>query len=162
MKKIFMMLCVSLLALLGHAQILLPNAPAPLRAVVNPEMMIQFNGQRMEVLATQRGVRNAAGTYTLSNADATDVLSRDKLGVAYSYARRGHVLLTGEVSAKLRTGFQASALSGLGADIRLLAPPDVYILTVSTPPAIVSLVKQLQLNPAVEWVEPFTIQGNIN
>jgi hypothetical protein len=162
MKKIFMMLCVSLLAPLGHAQILLPNAPAPLRAVVNPEMMIQFNGQRMEVLATQRGVRNAAGTYTLSNADATDVLSRDKLGVAYSYARRGHVLITGEVSAKLRTGFQASALSGLGADIRLLAPPDVYILTVSTPPAIVSLVKQLQLNPAVEWVEPFTIQGNIN
>ena len=162
MKKIFITLCVCLLALMGHAQILLPNAPAPLRAVVNPEMLIQFNGQRMEVLATQRGVRNVAGTYTLSNADAADALTRDKLGVAYSYARRGPVFLTGEVSAKLRTGFQASALSGLGVDIRLLAPPDVYILTVSTPPAIVSLVKQLQLNPAVEWVEPFTIQGNIN
>jgi len=162
MKKIFITLCVCLLALMGHAQILLPNAPAPLRAVVNPEMLIQFNGQRMEVLATQRGVRNVAGTYTLITADATDGLSRDKLGVAYSYARRGPVFLTGEVSAKLRTGFQASALSGLGVDIRLLAPPDVYILTVSTPPAIVSLVKQLQLNPAVEWVEPFTVQGNIN
>jgi hypothetical protein len=46
--------------------------------------------------------------------------------------------------------------------LRLLVPPDVYILVTSTPSAVVSLVKQLQLNPAVEWVEPFTTQGNTN
>lgn len=162
MKNFFLSLY---LAFLGHsamAQIVLPSSPVPMRAVINSEMLIQFNGQKIEVLTTQRGVRNSTGAYSLINTDPSEPITRDKLGVAYSYALRGPIFLTGEVSVKLRPGFQASALSGATPNLRLLVPPDVYILWVSTPPAIVSLVKQLQLNPAVEWVEPFTTQGNTN
>jgi hypothetical protein len=162
MKKFLRSVGCLLLIQSAMGQIVLPNAPAPLRAVINSDMLIQFNGQKMEILGTQRGVRNAAGIYSLVGADASDTITRDKLGVAYSYALRGPVFLTGEVSVKLRGGFQANALNGIGNNVRLLVPPDVYILMVNTPNALVSLVKQLQLNPAVEWVEPFTIQGSTN
>jgi hypothetical protein len=149
-----------LMAQLAIAQIVLPNAPAPMRPVTNPEMVIQFNGQRMEMLTTQRGIRNASGVYSIIPADSSDTITRDKLAVAYGYALRGPVFLTGEVSVKLKPGFQASAISGAAINMRLMVPPDVYIFTVSTPVAVVTLVKQLQLNPAVDWVEPFAIQGN--
>jgi len=160
MKIFFLLVSLFLMLPTSTAQIVLPNAPAALRPVVNSDMLIQFTGQRMEVLATQRGVRNASGVYTLVAADSSETITRDKLGVAYSYALRGPVFLTGEVSVKLRPGFQASAISGAAINMRLMVPPDVYILTVSTPVAVVNLVKQLQLNPAVEWVEPFATQGN--
>jgi hypothetical protein len=160
MKKILLMVSLFLMAQLAIAQIVLPNAPAPMRPVTNPEMVIQFNGQRMEMLTTQRGIRNASGVYSIIPADSSDTITRDKLAVAYSYALRGPVFLTGEVSVKLKPGFQASAISGAAINMRLMVPPDVYILTVSTPVAVVTLVKQLQLNPAVDWVEPFAIQGN--
>jgi hypothetical protein len=160
MKKILLMVSLFLMAQLAIAQIVLPNAPAPMRPVTNPEMVIQFNGQRMEMLTTQRGIRNASGVYSIIPADSSDTITRDKLAVAYSYALRGPVFLTGEVSVKLKPGFQASAISGAAINMRLMVPPDVYIFTVSTPVAVVTLVKQLQLNPAVDWVEPFAIQGN--
>jgi hypothetical protein len=160
MKKFLLMVSLFLMAQLAIAQIVLPNAPAPMRPVTNPEMVIQFNGQRMEMLTTQRGIRNASGVYSIIPADSSDTITRDKLAVAYSYALRGPVFLTGEVSVKLKPGFQASAISGAAINMRLMVPPDVYIFTVSTPVAVVTLVKQLQLNPAVDWVEPFAIQGN--
>jgi hypothetical protein len=160
MKKFLLMVSLFLIAQLALAQIVLPNAPAPMRPVTNPEMVIQFNGQRMEMLTTQRGIRNASGVYSIIPADSSDTITRDKLAVAYSYALRGPVFLTGEVSVKLKPGFQASAISGAAINMRLMVPPDVYIFTVSTPVAVVTLVKQLQLNPAVDWVEPFAIQGN--
>jgi hypothetical protein len=160
MKKILLMVSLFLMAQLAIAQIVLPNAPAPMRPVTNPEMVIQFNGQRMEMLTTQRGICNASGVYSIIPADSSDTITRDKLAVAYSYALRGPVFLTGEVSVKLKPGFQASAISGAAINMRLMVPPDVYIFTVSTPVAVVTLVKQLQLNPAVDWVEPFAIQGN--
>lgn len=162
MKTLLLLVTLFLTAPLTIAQIVLPNAPASLRPVINPEMVIQFNGQRMELLAAQRGIRNASGVFSIIPADSSDVITRDKLAVAYSYALRGPVFLTGEVSVKLRPGFQASAISGAAINMRLMVPPDVYILTVSTPVAVVNLVKQLQLNPAVDWVEPFAIQGNTN
>jgi hypothetical protein len=160
MKKFLLMVSLFLMAQLAIAQIVLPNAPAPMRPVTNPEMVIQFNGQRMEMLTTQRGIRNSSGVYSIIPADSSDTITRDKLAVAYSYALRGPVFLTGEVSVKLKPGFQASAISGAAINMRLMVPPDVYIFTVSTPVAVVTLVKQLQLNPAVDWVEPFAIQGN--
>ena len=160
MKKFLLMVSLFLMAQLAIAQIVLPNAPAPMRPVTNPEMVIQFNGQRMEMLTTQRGIRNASGVYSIIPADSSDTITRDKLAVAYSYALRGPVFLTGEVSVKLKPGFQASAISGAAINMRLMVPPDVYIFTVSMPVAVVTLVKQLQLNPAVDWVEPFAIQGN--
>ena len=162
MKNLLLLVSFFLMAPSAMAQIVLPNAPASLRPVTHPEMLIQFNGQRMEMLATQRGIRNTSGVYSIIPADTSEAITRDRLAVAYSYALRGPVFLTGEVSVKLRPGFQASAISGAAINMRLMVPPDVYILTVSTPVAIVNLVKQLQLNPAVDWVEPFAIQGNTN
>ena len=162
MKKLFLSFSLALWLPVAMAQIVLPNAPAPLRTVINSEMVIQFNGQKMELLPTHRGIRNSNGVFSLINAEASEPITRDKLAVAYSYAIRGSIFLTGEVSVKLRPGFQASSLSGAGSSLRLLVPPDVYILVASTPSTVVSLVKQLQLNPAVEWVEPFTTQGNIH
>ena len=160
MKNLLLSFSLFLLGPSSNAQIVLPGSQAPLRAVVNSEMLVQFNGQKIEVLPSQRGIRNSAGIYSIVSADASEIMTRDKLGVAYSYALRGPVFLTGEVSVKLRAGFQASALNGLGTNVRLLVPPDVYILMATTPNALVNLVKQLQLNPAIEWVEPFTVQGN--
>jgi hypothetical protein len=162
MKNLLLSLSLVCLAPCLMAQIVLPNSPAPLRDVVNTEMLIQFNGQKLEVLPTQRGIRNSSGAYKLMSSDASEPFTRDSLGVAYSYALRGPIFLTGEVSVKLKPGFQATALSGTGTNARLMVPPDVYIMMVSTPSAMVNLVKQLQLNPAVEWVEPFTTQGNIH
>lgn len=162
MKHLLLSLGLLCLAPSLMAQIVLPNSPAPLRDVVNTEMVIQFNGQKLEFLPTQRGIRNSSGAYKLIGSEASEPFSRDSLGVAYSYALRGPVFLTGELSVKLKPGFQANALSGTGTNARLMVPPDVYIMMVSTPSAMVNLVKQLQLNPAVEWVEPFTTQGNIH
>ena len=160
MKNLLLLVSLFLMAPSAMAQIVLPNAPASLRPVTHPEMLIQFNGQRMEMLATQRGIRNTSGVYSIIPADTSEAITRDRLAVAYSYALRGPVFLTGEVSVKLKPGFQASAISGAALNMRLMVPPDVYIFTVSTPVAVVTLVKQLQLNPAVDWVEPFAIQGN--
>ena len=145
----------------ASAQLLVPEPPPP-RAVSNAAMLIQFGGQRIEVLPANRAVRESNGQYSIVQADVNEVMTMDRLGVGYSYASNSNIMLSGEVSVKLKPQYSMASLGSLAAGSKLLVSPDVYLLKASTPLDLIRMMGLLQANPAVSWAEPFTIRGRIN
>ena len=143
---------------LANAQLVAPLAPAP-RPVSNAAMVIQFGSQRIEVLPAIRAVKQANGQYNLVDAGVTETITPDRLGVGYSYVSNDKVLINGDISVKLKTGFSATSLGSIAVGSKLLVPPDLYVLSARTPLDLVRMIGMLQANPAVDWVEPFIIRA---
>ena len=141
-------------------QLVAPQAPTP-RPVSNAAMVIQFGSQRIEVLPTSRAVKQASGHYNVVDAGTSEAMTKDKLGVGYSYASNAKILMNGDISVKLRAGYSVTSLGPLAAGSKLLVPPDLYVLNASTPLDLVRMVGALQANPAVDWVEPFIIRARL-
>ena len=161
MKEKFILILSILTWHIGYAQIIVPD-PQPRRAVSNLDMVIQFGGQKLEILPSKRAIRQPSGQYSIVVVDTSEAINKDKLGVAYSFALASNVMFTGEISFKTRAGANASSTGALATRVKVLVPPDVYVLTANSPIELVSLVKLLQKNPSVEWVEPFIAHGRIN
>jgi hypothetical protein len=160
MKK-YIILLAFLLSNQLLAQIAIPSVSDGPRPVSNPDMLIQLNGQKIEVLPNLRAIKQG-NSYSIISTDSADVLTSEKLGVAYSYARRGNIPLTGEISFKTRASFNAGSLGSISSKIKILIAPNVYIFNVNTPVELVSALKILQNNNGVEWVEPFVPPLKIN
>ena len=156
--KIFLICIVSELA---HAQLIVPDVE-PVRPVLNTAMVIQVGGQKLEVLPNSRAVQIGSAMYSITNSDSSENITKDRLGVAYSYAINSNILLNGEITIKLKNGNTASSLAGLGTGLKLLVSPNVFVMTVNTPSDLVRWVNLLQAHPAVEWVEPFSVKARIN
>jgi len=161
MKFIPIVIAFLVVCELAIAQLVVPEPPPP-RAVGNSAMLIKFGGQRIEVLPSNRAVRNPNGQYTVVVTNPAEPITKDKLGVGYSYASNSKVLLSGEINFKLKLGFSAASLGSIAVDSKLVASPDMYLFTPSTPLDLVRTVGVLQANPAVEWVEPFIVRARIN
>jgi hypothetical protein len=154
-------LCLSLLSGLAGAQITLPDTPPP-RAVVNPAMLIQFKGQKIEILPQKRAVKQAIGLYTLVDAQPSDAFTKDSLGVGYSYTINAHVVLNGEISFKLNPGYTAANVGTLKKNSSTLIMPGMHIIQAATPLDYLKIMGELQSNPAVSWVEPYIIRAKFN
>ena len=145
----------------ASAQLLVPEPP-PSRAVSDAAMLIQFGAQHIEVLSTSRALRDSNGQYSLVHAEASEAITMERLGVGYSYASNSNILLSGEISVKLKPQYSMASLGSLATSSKLIASPDMYLLKANTPVDLVRIMGLLQTNPAVNWAEPFTIRARIN
>lgn len=161
MKLIPFLLSFAMACDLASAQLLVPE-PTPPRVVSNAAMLIQFGGQRIEVLPASRAVRESNGQYSIVQADTSEIMTMDRLGLGYSYAINSNVLLSGEISVKLKPQYSMASMGSLAAGSKLLVSPDLYLLKANTPLDLVRMMGLLQANPAVNWAEPFTIRARIN
>lgn len=145
----------------AHAQLVVPESP-PARAIGDAAMLMQFGGQKIEVFPASRAVKSLNGQYTLVDASTSEALSKDRVGVGYSHASHSHVVLSGEISIKLKARYSVASLGPIASEVKLQMPPDLYLFTARTPLDLVRWVGWLQANPAVEWVEPFSVRARIN
>lgn len=145
----------------SNAQPVLPEVK-PARTIIDPAMVIQFGGQKIEVLQNIRAIRQESGAYSVVDSDASENIGKNKLGVAYSYTIGSNILFNGEISIKMKSGNTSASLGGTGSGLKLLIPPDIYVKVVDTPQDLVKWVNLLQAQPSVEWVEPFTIRARLN
>lgn len=160
MRYTFIFIVLALIFDLAHGQLVAPPPPA-LRPISNPNMVIQFGGQRIEVLPTNRAAKIANGHYSVVDASPSELMTQDKLLVGYSYASNAKILMNGDISVRLKAGYSIQALGSLAAGSKLLAPPHLYVLSASTPLDLVRWISVLQANPAVEWAEPYIIKARI-
>jgi len=162
MKLIIAAILSALAYTMANAQLLAPQTPTPTpRPVSNAAMVIQFGSQRIEILPAIRAVKLADGQFKIVDAGTSESMTKDKLGVGYSYASNAKVLMNGDISVKLKAGYSANSLGSLAAGSKLLVPPNLYVLSASTPLDVVRMMDLLQANPAVDWVEPFIIRARL-
>ena len=160
-KQVLSTILIGLSAFSSYAQLVAPEAK-PVRPITDALMVIQFGGQKLEVLPSIRATRKNSGPYSIVNTEPLEVISNEKLGVAYSYAVASNVLFNGEISIKFKPGYALSSLGGVGTSFKLLVSPDIYVMTVTTPADLVKWVNLLQAQPSIQWVEPFTIKARFN
>lgn len=160
MPFIFILILSAVNCTLANAQLVVPEPPLQ-RPIVDMTMVIQFGSHRIEVLPTKRAVKQANGQYTMMTTGPSEAMTKDKLGIGYSYASNAHVLINGELNVKLRTGYSLTSLGALASGAQLLIPPDLFVLNASTPHDLVRMMGALQTNRAVDWVEPFIIRQRL-
>jgi len=160
-KQILFTILISLCGFSSFAQLFAPEAK-PVRPITNALMVVQFGGQKMEVLPSVRATKKDSGSYSIVNTEPSEIIVNEKLGVAYSYAVSSNILFNGEISIKIKQGYSISNLGGLSTTFKLLVAPDIYVMTVTTPADLVKWINLLQAQPSIQWVEPFTIKARFN
>ena len=160
-KEFFTIVVIGLIGFSSYAQLVAPEVK-PVRPIKDASMVIQFGGQKLEVLPNIRATRKDSGPFSIVNSDSLEVIANEKLGVAYSYAVASNVLFNGEISIKFKPGYAVSSLGGMGTSFKLLLSPDIYVMTVTTPADLVRWVNLLQAQSSIQWVEPFIIKGRFN
>lgn len=145
---------------LANAQLVAP-APPTQRPVIDTNMVIQFGNHRIEVIPGKRAVKQLNGQYSLVTAETFDTISNDRLAVGYSYVSNAQIMLNGEINIKLKAGYSLTTLGSNSEGAKLLIPPDLFVLSASTPLDLVRKMKVLQTNPAVDWVEPFIVRNQL-
>jgi hypothetical protein len=147
-------------------QIILPQMPENikiLRAIKNTDMVISDQSSSIEILPLLRAKPLTRDNFKLADSDAYGKFSKDALGVAFNHTSGNDLILTGEISFKLRSGLSLASISNVPtAAIKILIKPDVYIVTSSTPIELVSYFKILAISNAVEWIELYKINGKFN
>lgn len=150
----------------ASAQIILPPIPEnikPLRTIINTEMVISDQSSSIEILPLLRAKPLTRDNFKITDSDAYGKFNKDSLGVAFNHTSGNDLILTGEISFKLKKGLSLASISNLPtAAISVLIKPDVYIVTSSTPIELVSYFKILAISNAVEWVELYKINGKFN
>lgn len=160
MPLILLLILSTLVYTQANAQLVAP-APPKQRQVIDTNMVIQFGNHRIEVIPGKRAVKQLNGQYSLVTAETSDTISKDRLAVGYSYASSAQIMLNGELNVKLKTGYSLTALGSTSEGAKLLIPPDLFVLSASTPHDLVRKMKVLQTNPAVDWVEPFILRNQL-
>ena len=151
---------------LAAGQIILPQIPEnikPLRSPINTDMIIIDQSSSIEILPLLRAKPVTRDNFKISDSDAYGKFNKDSLGVAFNHTSGNDLILTGEISFKLKKGMSlASILNAPLASIKLLINPDIYVVTSSTPIELVSYFKLLSISNSVEWVELYKINGKFN
>lgn len=154
MRLLLLLVGLCFVTLSTYAQLTPIQSPPP-RAIGNKDMVLQLGGQNLEILPNNRAIRQPTGQYSLVTADVSENFSKDRLGVAYSYGHSSNVMLSGEISFKIKQGASIAMLGNVGLGAKILVQPSVYVASVSTPLELVNRVKALQLNSWIDWVEVY-------
>lgn len=143
------------------AQLNVPNNSVQAKAVINPALVIQVGARKLELISNLRALPLGNSKYQLINSESS--YSSSIYGVAYDHTQKAYVFLTGDISFKLLNNAGLSSLSStVSLRSKLLAGPSTYVLNVTSPSDVVKIFSELKSDPAVEWVEIFTIQGVIS
>jgi hypothetical protein len=162
MNRTLLGLLVSLLALPACADLHpLPTTP---RAVADPANVLDDRGAKLEVYPMRRATAQLSTTtrtvvHRVIRAQATDTIGPQQLGVVFNYAMQQQGYITGEIAFKLKAGrsaedFNAALYPGMK---EIILASGVYVVNTTTPAEFMAVMKRLQGNASVEWVEP-TVQ----
>jgi hypothetical protein len=161
MKKILIAIFICSMPMWAFAQLSFSNNAVQDKPITNPALVIQQGSRTLEIMANLRALPLGSGKYQLMNSDAA--LSSNLYGVAYDHTQKAYTFLTGDISFKVANGSTLSSLpSTISLRSKLIASPNTYVLNVTTPTDIVTLLNLLKSSSAVEWTEVFTVQGVVN
>jgi len=149
----------------ASAQMAAPKQMKSMRAVTNPTMLIQDRNTQFELLPSMRAAaheQNGHTSHTLVSASPQSVFTKTSLGVAFNHSLQVYVIMTGEISFKLKANVAPSSLSPAQyPGLTLLVAPDIFVAKAQTPAEFVNLYKSLAGNANFEWVEPFVMYGGL-
>lgn len=155
--------CLAGCAVSTEAQ-MVPPARAT-HAVVDPAMVFEDRGQKLELYAGQRATPETAGgevQHRIVRADAAAPIGPRSLGVVYNHALQLRGFLTGEITFKpkgdgLPAGFDAANWPGLAK----VTNPNIYEVVATSPKVFLILFERLKARGDLEWVEAVVVYGSI-
>ena len=164
MYRVAMLIILALSSTASCAQ--LQPAPRVIQKVVDPSMVIDDRGSKLEVIPTSRAVQQLSTSgkqviHSVSPASQSAPINPQQLGVVFNHAMQVQGYITGEIVFKMKDGIQATdrldpaSYPGLAK----LTNPNVYLVVERTPSEFVELVKRLQGRTDMEWVEPMVTYG---
>lgn len=122
--------------------------------------VFQHVGSDIEVFPTQRAVRvnNVSGiaqVNAVTTYPSTTPYSQSLRGVVFNYALQQYGCTIGEVAFMLKPNSSLNQLP-LNASMhaKKILKSGVYVVTANTPQNFLDIVRTLQHNAAVAWVEP--------
>lgn len=163
MKRLHFALLAVLLAAAANAQL---KAPArELKPIADPSMVVDDRGASLEVYPTKRAYPEAdatgrASTHRVVTMEVGAPIGPAQLAVVFNHAMQQQGYASGEITFKIKAGHSVSAVRAAGyPGMKRISKSGIYALYSRTPAEFVSLLKQLQKRPDLEWVEPTVVYG---
>ena len=121
--------------------------------------VVKLGGVNIGFLRTRRGViRDEPGERVLSGAVVAteqDPLGPTSPGIVYNYSMQLYGLVSGELSFELKPGVDPQSLAwGSTGAPKVLVPPFVYVVNVTSGAEFLRVLAMLQKSTRVRWVEP--------
>jgi hypothetical protein len=148
--------------LLG-AQVSIP--PIKSQPVVDPTMLVEDRGQKLEIFPTVRASTELASNgrtvvHRLRSAPVNSILGPRSLGVLYNHTIEAQGFLTGEITFQptadeLPSDFRGDDYPGL----KKIVEPNTYEVVARTPSELMALLATLKARTDLQWVELFVNYG---
>ena len=135
------------------------------RAVVDPANVLDDRGAKLEIYPARRALPKLnATTHTVVHqvvrANATDGIGPKHLGVVFNHAMQQQGYITGEIAFRMKAGQSPVGFSpALYPGLKKIVASGVYVANARTLSEFMAVVKRLQRNPTVDWVEPAVQYG---
>lgn len=165
MRHLAWALALTLACGAGSARAQLPVAPRASQAVVDPAMVVEDRGQKLEIFPTVRASPEASSdgravVQRLSAAAVDTELGPRSLGVVYNHTIGAQGFVTGEITFQPRSdALPADMRPDAFPGLRKIVDPNVYEVAARTPSELVSLLSTLKARTDLEWVELFVHYG---
>jgi hypothetical protein len=151
-KKILLIGLAFLQTEMAFAQLDFSSNITQTKAIQDMSMLIQVDTRKVEVLPKLRGLTQKNGSYQIIESGA--LFSKDIYGVAYDHTQKAQIILSGEISFKILSAYNISALpSSLSLISKIIVNPNIYAINTSSPSELVNVYNQLKSNKTIEWVE---------
>jgi hypothetical protein len=128
-------------------------------AVVNPDMVIEDRGAKLEIYPERRLdlLKSSEGMAVMQErstraTSTTPFSGRPALAFNHAYQQYGYV--TGEVTFKFKSGVSRPSLSSVAPGARKVGNLDMFVVVATSPTELVALVERLKARTDLQWVEP--------
>ena len=165
MRRLVLVFALTFACGAGPARAQMPIAPRMVQPVVDPTMIVEDRGQKLEIFPTVRASPELASNgrtvlQRLSAADVATVLGPRSLGVVYNHTLGAQGFVTGEITFKPRgDALPADMTPDAHPGLVKVVNPNVYEVVARTPAELMSLLTALKARTDLEWVELFVHYG---
>jgi len=134
------------------------------RAVVDPSMVFEDRGQKLEIYPALRATPEAAAgvgvQHRIVQADASAPIGPRNLGVVFNHALQVQGFLTGEITFMPKgdtvpADFDAATYPGF----KKITNPNIYEVVAASPKQFMTLLNRLKARSDLEWVEAVVVYG---
>lgn len=134
------------------------------RAVVDPSMLFEERGQKLEIYPALRATPEAAAgvgmQHRIVQADASAPMNPRSLGVVFNHALQVQGFLTGEITFKPKGEVAPADLDAASyPGFKKITNPNVYEVVAASPKQFVALLNRLKARSDLEWVEAVVVYG---
>ena len=144
------------------AQITVNNITNDTKNIEDLSMMAFSGKNNLEILATKRGISKHDNKFLIKEDRAESEYSKDSMGVAFNHTNKSYVLLTGEISFKIKPGYSINSIKNMPAkNIIQFKSQDFFILKTFTPKELINSFHILNSESSVYDVEIYTFYRSI-